>query len=264
MATAPKRFNPFPKSKEKSGGQYVIDLDALKELYLSGPDYDWKPFCTRNGFNPKDNRAKWTHRGFDFSDWKREWIKKQVGIQDEEIAPEVLKVRKIVAQQRVLFVKDWTDRTKKMKFMLDAMLKQHGEALQHDIDKTLAIQAGTVQKKFSLSPEELGSFAATATKLQELEMKSLLLVGDKQISPTIGKDGEAEYTERKRDDGYEIEVATMKTSGMSSAETARLLASYFDQAEEPKQIIHVNGTNGNGVTHMNGTNGNGHAEEDSD
>lgn len=263
MAAATGRHTPFPKTKEKVGGQYLIDLDALKELYLSGPDYDWKPFCTRNGFNPKDNRAKWANRGFNFSDWKREWIQKQVGIQDEEIAPEVLKVRKIVAHQRVKFVKDWSDRTNKMKFMLDAMLKQHGEALQHDIDKTLAIQAGTVQKKFSLSPEELGSFAATAIKLQELEMKSLLLVGDKQISPVIGKDGEAEYHERKKDDGYEIEVATMKTSGMSSAETARLLASYFDQAEEPKLITNGH-ANGNGaVTHMNGTNGNGHADEDS-
>lgn len=266
MSAATGRYKPFPKTKANANGIPLTDLNKLKELYLSGPDYDWAAFCNRNGFNPKQGATiKWQDRGFSITEWKREWLKRQTIIQDDEVGLDMLAMRKRVVNQRISFVGDWIKRATYMKAMLDAMLKIHGEALQHDIDKTLAIQAGQVQRKFRMTAEDLAQFAATALKVQELEMKSLLLVGDKTTTPKIAADGTAQYEEHDhrsdhmRDD-YELEVATMRSSGMSSSDTAKLLASYFDQM--PK---HINGTGGTTIPHINGTNGSAlDAEEDKD
>jgi hypothetical protein len=210
------------------GKRREIDYDRLKEIYLEGPDFDWAPFCKRNGFSPNSNRNKWK-QGHDFNDWKKEWLRNQVHLQDDSMAVEVLDLRKSVAQQRVKFVKDWTKRAEFMKVLMDAMLKKHGDALQHDMANTLAIQAGRVQPKFRMGPDELGEFAMTACRLQELEQKALLLTSDKMNHPQIGDQGQVDHGD---DEPRTIEVSTMGAAGMSAAETARMLANWFDQAPE--------------------------------
>ena len=225
---------PFPKIK---GKKRLIDLDALKELYLSGPDYDWTPFCNRNGFSSKDNRNKWKSRGFNFTEWKREWLGRQAQMQDEEIGPEILDLRKFVSLQRVKFVKDWTSRTQYMKTMLDAMLRKHGEDLQHDMQNSLQIRAGKERARFKMLPDELHNLAGAAQRLQEIETRALMLTGDKMNHPQIMAGGAVGY-EENGNDAPVMEVATMGSAGMSAAETAKLLAAWFDQSgkseDEPK------------------------------
>ena len=250
-----ERCKPFPKiplskGRHKTKGQpYQLDYPKLKELYLEGPDYEFGPFCKRHNFNTQVGRNNLYKSGIDFRDWKKEWLKRQSQLQDEDLGPEILDLRKAVSIQRIRFVKDWNQRTQYMKTLLDAILKNHGDALQHDIQNTLAIQAGRVQRKFRMDAKELSDIASAANRLQDIETKSLMLTGDKLNHPQIMAGGSVGYTEDgDTGDGPppDIEVVTMGAAGMSSAETAKLLSSWFDQSEKPKEE-EPKLLNGNGV-----------------
>src|SRR6478736_9453372 len=115
MAEKKAKYTPFPKVKQWKGAggarQRPIDYAALRELYLQGPDYDWTPFCKRHGFNDRINRDKWrVMHGVDFKDWKRDWLKAQAGMHDDEIAPQVLSLRKMLTVKRLEHVDDWIKR----------------------------------------------------------------------------------------------------------------------------------------------------------
>lgn len=233
MAEEKRKYARPPKKKEMGGGKYLNDYDALKALYLDGPDYDWKPFCDRHNYHALSLRALMVKAGILFTEWKKEWLKRQAQIQDEELGPEILSLRKIVSLQRIKFVKDWTGRTAYMKTMLDAMLKRHGDDLQHDINNTLAIQAGKAQRRFRLEADELTNLAGAAQRLQEIETRALLLTGDKTQHAVITAGGEIEHREGPAElEAPDMRVVTMGQSGLSAAETAKLLSQWFDQAEK--------------------------------
>jgi hypothetical protein len=247
-----KRYTPFPKKQGKRGGiNAPLDYDKLRELYLDSPHYDWTPFCKRHNFHAQVGINNLKKNNIDFKDWKREWLKRQAQNQDEELAPEILDLRKAVSLQRIKFVKDWTDRTKYMKVLLDAMLKRHGDDLQHDMENAERIRAGHLQKKFKLESDELDNIAGAAARLQEIETRALMLTSDKFNQPHILAGGGVEHEDLPHNSQYkapELEVVTMGAAGLSAAETAKLLSQWFDQADAKPAPILVNGS--------------GHAKED--
>ncbi len=228
----PAKFKQFPKVKDWNGeGFRPIDFKKLKKLYLSGPDYEWTPFCYRNAFNPLINRDKWTEYGFDFSEWKKEWIK-QKGIEHcEQFAPEALDLKKLVAIKRVTFVKDWINKSAYFKALLDATMRKHGEDLQHDVQNEKWIKNKTVIPRFKLDVDELGKMANAALRIQELESRSLLMLpGNKLVEPgSLQNSDENSVTD---DEAKEVVLTTMGKLGMSAKESTMMLANWFDQAEK--------------------------------
>lgn len=229
-----KRFKPWPKMKQtNSKGTPLIDLDRVRQLYLEGPHCDWQPFCNHNGFDGRTNRNKWKARGFDFNNWKVDWFKLQSKQHDVDQLPELFESKKFLCERRIKFIKDWNKRAEYMKVLLDASLRKHGDAIQHDMKYAALISRNEVQAKFTLEADEFNTLGAVALKIQELEQKSLLVFGDKQVHPVIDSEtGQVEHVEEIP----EFQTATMGTAGMSSAEIGKLLAGFFDQVPDPKQI----------------------------
>lgn len=247
MPPATGKFKPFPRVKDwvKGPGNTArpIDLALLKEQYLAGPDYEWADFCRRQNYNSKFAFSE-MHFGTSFRDWKRDWIKNRANLQDDEIAPAMLDMRKLVTSNRIAFTRDWTNRTQYMKALMDATMRAHGEALQHDERHAVMIGKGEIARRFMMDAEDLGKIAAAAQRIQDIEMKALYMVnqgGGTQL-PELSRmrDVEAEeVASGTSGDGSkpEFTIVTMGQAGLSAGESARLLAEWFDQA--PKEAAKV-------------------------
>lgn len=237
------KFTPFPRkprergrgTKRESRGVRPIDLEKIKELYLDGTDYTWDGFCKKHNFSPQGLRNLWRDGDTKdgpcdghslWNDWKVEWQRKQLQIADDELTPDILQVTRSITEQRIRFVRDWGKRAQFMKTLFDAMLNKHGEDLKHDIANELAIRAGTAERKFKLDATEMSVFAGTSIRLQELEMKSLLVVADPDKIRKI-----REAVEDAQEEIPEVEVATMGAIGMNGTEIVKFMGSYFDQIQ---------------------------------
>lgn len=241
MPPATGKFKPFPRVKHWEGGtgnqKRPYDLEALRELFLEGPDYDWQAFCDRHGFN----RTYRIINRSDFSGWKREWLKRHAQVNDEEIGPELLDLRRAVTVKRIGFVHDWVKRSQYMKVLLDATLSAHGSALQHDQKHAVMIARGEIERKFSLNGDDLNTLASAAARIQDIEMKSLMLVSGGLNSgvqlPQLGPPDEGSVIDDERPT---MQISTMGGTGMSAVDSAKLLASWFDQVEkavEPAVVV---------------------------
>lgn len=217
--------NPLttPLPRKPAGAKWTVDFEELKRQYLDGPDYDINKFCKTRGYTEFTNRTKWkVAYGIDLNDWKKEWIRRQPHLQDLELAEDVINLRKIVAVQRIRYVKDWVKRAEFMKALLDGTLQSYGKQMQSNMIEN---------KPFFMDPKVLSDLSRVALQLQEIESRALLLVGDNKMVPKISEDGDAEYV----DAPPMMEVETMGSAKMSASETARLLVSYFDQVDKPRE-----------------------------
>jgi hypothetical protein len=231
LADTRARFKPFPRIKDWKGGkgnqQRPYNYEAVREMYLDGPDYDWPAFCNRNGFN----QAHRIINRLDFSGWKRDWLKRHAQLQDEDLAPEALAIRKLVAGRRMDFVRDWVKRTQYMKVLLDATLMAHGEALQHDERNKGLIAHGDIDPKFKMTADDLSTLATAASRIQEIETKALLIVSEVKKN---GSDPDADST--GEDNRPEILITTLGQSGVSAGDSVKLLAAWFDQKPEAAAV----------------------------
>lgn len=232
MAEKKAKFKPFPKTKSETG-RSLIDYEKLKQLYLDGPDYDWTPFCERHGFNSRaTNRYKaGREQDFNLKDWKREWITRQVSDHDVELAPQVLEVRKQVSITRIKFVKEWNKRAEYMLAMLDSILSRHGQDLKYDQENAGFIAKNPDARRFKMEAPDLEDMASAALKIQELQTKALLIV---TATANHAQDALEERLGEKQGDLAKpvMQISTMGHAGLNAAESAKILAAWFDQAEQ--------------------------------
>lgn len=229
-----KRARPFPKQKvvDSIGKRNTrTDFDRLRTEYLDGPDYDFAAFCRRQNYPVNFRWMHWDQYGVDIKAWKREWLREKAGIQDDKIAEELLEVRDIVARTRMAYVKDWTRRSAYLKALLDGMLKSHGDALMRDQQNTLEIQAGRRQREFKLDVSELVDLAHAAERIQNVEVKSVLI-----ITNLPGGQSLEQKESEKEDDSPDFQITTMEGAGLTAKESAKFLSEYFDQVEKPKEL----------------------------
>jgi hypothetical protein len=222
------KFTPFPKKRnpkaDKQGGRPVIDVEKVRDQYVNGRDYSWTAFCRTHNYDV-GRRSDLFREGknHNWVEWKTEWQKRQLNVYDEELTPELLSTAAVVTRQRIAYVNDWGKRSRYLKTLFDAMVEKHGRDFNHDQQNMLAIRAGRAQAQFKLEPSEMSVIAATAERLQQLELRSMLVVADPEKVKRLEKEIDHEVN-----DMPEVDVSMIGTQ-MTADDTVRLMASYFDQ-----------------------------------
>lgn len=232
------KYTPLPKrrgSKEHNNHQLMIDLDALKELYLDGPHYRMSDFLRHHNFNPRYNKDLFKGRppGI-FQEWKKDWQRRQITNYDEELTPDLLSASKLVTIQRISFVKDWTKRAQNLKALFDMTMRVHYENFEADVRNADLIKSGAMQRRSKLTIEDLQAAGGAALRLQELEQRSLLVVGDPERLKALEQQNDDEI-----DDSREIVVSQIGKT-MPQKDAIELMSSYFDQfvpQQKPAEIV---------------------------
>lgn len=225
MSDEKTKYKPIPKTDNPSGRapKLIIDLKKLREMYVDGPDYRLTDFLNRHQFNPSYQRSLFTDHPGMFQEWKREWTKRQITNYDEDLTPEILSTTKLITIQRIAFVKDWTKRAQNLKALFDMTMRTHYEAFEHDIRNADLIRSGAVTRRSILTIEDIQTAGGAALRLQELEQRSLLVVGDPDKLKAL-----EQQTEDEIDDSREIVIKQIGKE-MRQDEATQLMASYFDQ-----------------------------------
>lgn len=219
-------YTPLPKLKKNDGTKsFEYDFDAIKELYIRGPDYAFPAFLRANNFHPDSYSNLFRHKKRLLSEWKLEWKRHQITMYDEELTPDLMSTTRLVTVQRIKFVKDWTKRVQFIKQIFDMKLAAQVEDYNYNVRNREAITAGALPQRDLISMDDMTAVSNIALKIQELEMRSLLVVSDPEKLKKLEDEAE------EIDDTKEIEIAQLGKT-MSGAETVQLMASYFDQFKE--------------------------------
>lgn len=219
------KYKPFPRKKAdgKKGSHY--DYEHIKHLYINGKDYSFADFCRTHGYRPEGRDHLFGKQPNMLNEWKEDWKRKQITVYDEELTPELFDTTRLVTVQRIKFVKDWTKRVQFIKALFDMSLANQVDNHNFNTRNAAAIKSGVMPPKHTLSYDDMSTVTNTALKIQELEMRSLLVVND----PERMKKLEQEASEV--DDTKEIEISQMGKT-MNQDEATKLMASYFDQFKE--------------------------------
>lgn len=235
---AKKKYRPFPKGEKRADGKGLdlVDIEKIKEMYVSGQSYRWHDFCIANNFNPASRVYPWFRERVNWEAWKREWVRRRNAVTEEEITPELLNCTKMIAKERIKYVQDWSSISKNMKALLTHLLNEHILNAAHDQQNAFTIRQGVGQKKLKFTIDELSEFAAAGNRIAELEARALMIVGgqgQQQIKPVEIDDDDTEEEEEKLP---EFEVHTIGES-MTANDRTRMLAEYFDQFQKPQEAL---------------------------
>lgn len=210
-----------------------LDFAAIRELYINNSHYEFSTFARNLNFNPQTSLSKWKKLyGVDFEDWQRTWTQRQQELHALEVAPKVVEVRKKIMLARIDYVENWTQRTKAMRHLLDTLIKNHVEDAAHDRDKALEIRAGRTKKRSTLDESALSNLAIAAQRIQELELKSMLIVAD---NPAHEHPTDAQVQNPDQPGAAEYRVLTMGQQGFTAEESAKFLGKWFDQSESNEE-----------------------------
>lgn len=227
------KFTPFPRLKRAKGqrGPIEVDLEKIKEMYVTGKHFRWTDFCNAHNFNRDSQCSSWFKNHVDWEEWKRAWIREHSVLQDEEITEELMDVRKLVAVERIKHVKTWTKTAANLHALLQHLMNQHMMDAAWDQQNKLAIESGRAQRRCKLTVDEIRSFSAASQRIEALGKAALLVV----VDPRQAQAAADEATEEKDEKIPEFEILPMGDITTAQQRTA-LLASYFDQFQTPKEL----------------------------
>lgn len=208
-----------------------LDREKVKEMYLDGPDYDFRVFLEKKQWSLNYLKSG----DFPIRLWKEEWLRLRLERQQDEIIPEAIDVRRALGRARLGYVKNWAVVAGNARQLLQYIMSRHAVAMKHDIDHDQEIQEGKLKPKFKLNEYGAMNLASAMKFVQEVELKALI-VPSTDVQKVMIPLPEMSADDRSADaDGEELKNMPVNLIGMKvpADKITSELAKWFDQFQEP-------------------------------